>query len=142
MEFIVGLILILLLLFLAGIEIGVIVTLLLGLIALVLALMFLFFVVCAVRLMLAKKSVGYYSRTEKGSYGFDAAYYSVDGEEYPNIFPCEVVMRGRLYVPDKAVTVFLSRRRKCVFDKNAVSCIIAGLAACGLLLLSVAAVFI
>ena len=73
---------------------------------------------CFLRLLFAKKHKAEFTRLGKGTHSnFKVAYYSLDGREYPNIFPEEGFFSSKLYRSDKVYTVFLSRNKKCVFDK-------------------------
>ena len=58
---------------------------------------------------------------------FDTAFYMVSDSEYPNVFPCEVVMRSKIYIPDKVCRLRYDGKRNEVFDLNAVCCVIFGL---------------
>lgn len=58
---------------------------------------------------------------------FDTAFYKVSDSEYPNVFPCEVVMRSKIYIPDKVCRLRYDGKRNEVFDLNAVCCVIFGL---------------
>ena len=48
---------------------------------------------------------------------FNVAWYKIDGEVYPNIFPEEGFMQDKFYRSDKPCHVLLSRNKKFVFDK-------------------------
>lgn len=70
------------------------------------------------RMLLAKKHKAVFSRIDKSPRSrFKVAYYTIDGVEYPNVFPEEGFMQDRLYRNDKSYTVFLARNKKFVFDK-------------------------
>ncbi|MBO7474033.1 MAG: hypothetical protein J6U00_08550 [Ruminococcus sp.] len=71
-----------------------------------------------VRMLFAQKHKAVFSRIDKSPNSrFKVAYYTVDGVEYPNVFPEEGFMQNRLYRSDKSYTVFLARNKKFVFDK-------------------------
>ena len=73
-----------------------------------------------VRLLFSKKHKAVFSRIDKSPRSrFMAAYYIIDGTEYPNIFPVESFLHSKLYRTDRDYTVFLSRNRKFVFDRFA-----------------------
>ena len=84
-----------------------------------------FFALSLIMLIFSRKKRGVFTRiNDEGR--FPVAVYEIDGEEFRNVFPCEMVMRGKLYVPEKAVTLFLCRFRRLVIDRNALVTIIAG----------------
>lgn len=135
MEFLIGAVIIILLLLLLGVSWGAITYGIVILIGVVVSLLFVFFTAFTVRLLLAQKKTGKFTRigrTEKIKY--DVAFYEIDGEEYPNIFPCEVNMfRKKLYNPEKTVSVRLNRKKTVTFDKNTTLTIIVGVIASALL---------
>ena len=57
---------------------------------------------------------------------YPCAVYKVGNTEFKNLFPCEMVMRDKLYVPDREVKIRKCRILKAVLDKNAVITIIFG----------------
>lgn len=84
-----------------------------------------FFLVCLSLLLFSKKKHGEFTGfNDEGR--FPCAEYDVDGEKITNIFPCEMVMRKKLYVPEKTVTLYYIKPRRAVADKNAFVTIIAG----------------
>lgn len=89
--------------------------------------LFVFFIYCSFRLLRSKRCTGKLSRVEKHpKYGYGTPYYTVEGEEYANVFPCEVVMKKQLYSEGRECRVFLDRRRGRVFDGNATASVIGG----------------
>lgn len=63
---------------------------------------FSFFVYSAVKLTGTKSVKGKFVRFGRAEgKKFDTAFYKVSDSEYPNVFPCEVVMRSKIYIPDK-----------------------------------------
>ena len=85
-------------------------------------LFFAFFLV--VLLSSGKASAKFVRMNEDGRY--PCAVYKIGGKELKNLFPSEMVMKNRLYVPEKEISI-----RKCAFikaalDKNAVMTIILG----------------
>lgn len=94
----------------------------------VLALMILFFTVCAAALLLSRRCRGHFVRFDKSG-RFETAVYGIDGEEYANIFPAEPIMRGIIYKPGER-TLFLFRRgkRSFAFDTHSVMIVAAGFA--------------
>ena len=79
-----------------------------------------FFTVSLVRLLLSEKAEAKFSRIDKRPNGkFRVAYYMVNGQEYPNIFPEEGVFRSKLYKTGRIYTVRIDRSRRFVFDRFA-----------------------
>ena len=73
-----------------------------------------------VRLFFTKKHKAVFSHIDKSPRGsFKVAYYTIDGTEYPNVFPEEGLLRSKLYRSDKNSTVFLTKNKKYVYDKFA-----------------------
>ena len=85
-----------------------------------------FFVYSAVKLTGTKSVKGKFVRFGRAEgKKFDTAFYKVS--EYLNVFPCEVVMRSKIYIPDKVCRLRYDGKRNEVFDLNAVCCVIFGL---------------
>lgn len=84
------------------------------------------FLYSGVRLVVSRKCTAEFVRIDKSPKGgFNTAYYRIDGAEYPNAFPCEVVFRKRLYRTGKSCEVYLDRKKGKTYDKNAVlTCVI------------------
>ena len=125
MEFILGAVVIIFLLALAGVDI---VYILLGVLALIsLAAVFTagFFAVCLVTILRGSRKKGYFCGFRRGRRG-EAAVYLIDGAEHTNAFPAEFVLRDRIYRPDRAVRLCLARDGR-VFDVNALTTVFAGL---------------
>lgn len=129
MEYIIGMLLICLLLFLLGMEWTHILILVLLVVGIGFAFLFFFFAFCLVLVVNSTRVEAVFTEIKLNSRGFISAHYLTEGKEYPNLFPCEVVMRSRLYVKDKPVRIRLNRKMGVVLDKNAVSSIYFGLAA-------------
>ncbi|WP_295089052.1 hypothetical protein [Ruminococcus sp.] len=71
-----------------------------------------------IRMLFAKKKTAYFSRIDSSPRSkFKVAYYIIDGNEYPNVFPEEGFFRSKLYRNDKSCTVLLAKNNKFVFDK-------------------------
>ena len=78
-----------------------------------------FFVYSAVKLTGTKSVKGKFVRFGRAEgKKFDTAFYKV---------PCEVVMRSKIYIPDKVCRLRYDGKRNEVFDLNAVCCVIFGL---------------
>lgn len=118
---------VLFLLFIAGATLDFFTAAVILLIAAALALTAVFFIVFTVFLIGSKAHTAYFTRfCAKNKSSFESAVYSIDGTEYFNAFPKEVVLAKRLYKADKPVRVWLAKNKKFVLDKNAVTTIIAG----------------
>ena len=100
-----------------------------GFLLLTAGLMVLIFLVCNVLLLTSKwkeaKFVGMDYPTEKSK--FLVAFYLVDGEEIPCLFPEEGIFRDKLYREDKTYHVLLNRKLGRVFDRFSVATCILGL---------------
>lgn len=100
-----------------------------GFLLLTSGLLVLIFIACGVLLLTSKwkeaKFVGIDLPTEGSKY--KVAFYSVDGEEIPCLFPEEGVFRNRLYREDKTYHVLVNKRLGRVFDRFAVATCITGL---------------
>ena len=69
-------------------------------------------------MILSKKREAVFSHIDKSPKSrFNVAWYKIDGEVYPNIFPEEGFMQDKFYRTDKPCHVLLSRNKKFVFDK-------------------------
>lgn len=99
-----------------------------GFLLLTSALMVLIFLVCMVLLFMSKwkeaKFVGLDLPTEKSK--FKVAFYLVDGEEIPCIFPEEGVFREKFYQSDKSCRVLFNKRLGRVFDRFAIATCFVG----------------
>ncbi len=125
MEFLLVFALIVILMLCVGFGWGDILMLVLFVIAALTVLIGGFFLVCLALLLSSKKKRGVFLKmNEEGR--FPCAVYDIDGGEFPNVFPCEMILRNKLYVPDKTVTLYYIKLRCAVIDKNAFITIIAG----------------
>lgn len=84
-----------------------------------------FFAVCLALLAFSKRRRGVFVEIDENT-RFPVAVYKIDGENVPNMFPCEMIMKKRLYVPEKEITLFYCKPRKSAVDKNALVTIIVG----------------
>lgn len=125
-----SLLIILVLMYILGVDIHIIMGIVLGLGALIILVMEIFFIVSAFILAGTRKCQAVFSRIDKGQYGFDRVFYTIDGKEYENAFPCEVTLRDAIYKPDKTVNVRLSEKIGKVYDLNAQAAECAGLVLC------------
>ena len=114
-----------------GVPLQVIALVLMGIIGAGFAVLSLFFVYCSVRILRSEKksaSVSEIKRSER--FDYPTAYYEVDGNIYANAFPCELIMRKKLYRKGRECRVYFCRRRNkepIVYDPNAVLSTFAGL---------------
>ncbi len=125
LEFIIVTALIIFLLFLLGFSFGQITALFFGVLGIVIVLIGMFFAFCLVLLAASKKEKAVFAEFDKSS-KFPFAVYDIKGEKRKNLFPSEMVMREKLYVPHKSVYVRLCGLRKTVIDKNAFLTIVVG----------------
>lgn len=112
-----------------------------GLLLLTSGLLVLIFLICSALLLTSKWKpatfVGIDYPTDKAKY--KVAFYLVEGEEIPCLFPEEGVFRDKFYKEDLPCRVLVNRKLGRVFDRYAVCTCILGLvsgATLGLLLLS------
>ncbi|MBO7340979.1 MAG: hypothetical protein J6W66_06460 [Lachnospiraceae bacterium] len=100
-----------------------------GFLLLMAGLMVVTFFVCCLLLLTSKwkeaKFVGL--DTPKEGSKFKVAYYLVDGEEIPCLFPEEGVFRKQFYQEDKVYHVLLNKRLHRVFDRFSVATCLLGL---------------
>lgn len=125
MEFLIGFVIIIILMLFIGFGFSDIAVLVLGIVCVGVILTALFFIVSIILLASSQRVTARFSRFGEES-RFPVAVYRIGDEEFPNMFPCEMVMRDKLYVPDKDVRVMYCRLRRAVFDKNAVITIVSG----------------
>jgi len=100
-----------------------------GLLLLMAGFMILIFAPCCVLLLLSKWKEATFAGidlpTEKAK--FRVAFYLVDGEEIPCLFPEEGIFRDRFYQEDKTYHVLWNRRLGRVFDRFSIATVILGL---------------
>lgn len=95
------------------------------LVCLAIVLVGLFFLFALVVLFASRKVTARFVRmNEDGRY--PCAVYDVGGNEIKNLFPREMVMKNRLYVPDKEIRIRRCSFIKATLDKNAEITIIFG----------------
>lgn len=90
------------------------------------------FLVCSVLLLTSKWKEARFLRVDLPSEDakFKVAFYLVEGEEIPCLFPEEGIFRKKLYRTDKTYHVLLHKKMGRVFDRFAVATCILGLV-CG-----------
>lgn len=135
MESILILLIVLIIMFILGVDTGIIIGTVLAAAGLLLVGMFLLFAVSGIIMAGSEKTTAHFSGIDKSPLGrFDCAYYSIDGKEYPNAFPSEPVMKDKLYPADRELSVRFFRKKGYVFDKTAGVIIIVGIIGCTALL--------
>lgn len=125
MEFIIGYVMIAVIMLLIGFSLVQIAIITLMIIGVGVVLIGAFFAVCLVFLAMSKRKTAVFISIDEEP-RFPVAVYKIDGEEVPNLFPCEMIMREKLYVPDKEVNILYCKPRRSAIDKNALVTIIAG----------------
>ena len=90
------------------------------------------FLICSVLLLMSKWKEARFLRVDLPSEEarYKVAYYMVEGEEIPCLFPEEGILRKKLYRTDKTYHVLLNKKLGRVFDRFAVATCILGLV-CG-----------
>lgn len=125
MEFLLGFALMIILMLLMGFGIADIAVIVLGLVGLLIVFIGLFFLVCLIMLIFTDRTRGAFVEfNEDGR--FPCAVYDIGGERVKNLFPCEMIMRGRLYVPGREIKLLYFKPRRFALDKNALLTIIIG----------------
>lgn len=134
MEVILALIVIIVLLSILGVKGEMIVAGIIGLICLGILAMGLMFLYMCVRMVLAKKHKASFLRIDQAPKGkFKVAYYSIEGQEYPCVFPSEMILNDKMYRPDRSYTVLFSRRMGKVFDIWTILTCVLGLICSGIM---------
>ncbi len=125
MEFLLGFALIVILMLLMGFGIVDIAMLVLGLAGLLIIFIGGFFAVCLVMLIFTVKSRGSFVEfNEEGR--FPCAVYDIGGERVKNLFPREMIMQNKLYIPGKEINLLYFKPRRFALDRNAVLTIVIG----------------
>lgn len=125
MEILICIIIILGLLLLAGANFGDILFLVLGLVGVIVVLLGLFFTFCLVLVAMSKrKHAVFLEMDENGRY--PVAIYDLGGTRVKNFFPCEMIMRNRLYVPEKQIRILHCSPINRTIDGNTFLTIIVG----------------
>lgn len=125
MEFILGYAMIAGLLLIIGFDLAQIGVITLMIIGVGVVLIGAFFAVCLVFLAMSKRKTAVFVSIDEEP-RFPVAVYRIDGEDVPNMFPCEMIMRNKLYVPDKEIKILYCKPRRAAIDKNAFITMVAG----------------
>ena len=129
MEIIIGIAVIFVLLLCLGVSISFLATLALVIIGVMIVGMGAIFTYATFFLLMGKKAKGRYVRYESSEKSrIPCAVYEIDGTEYRNLLPLEVLFRNRIYNSEREVPLILNKKKKCCFDNNAKICCILGIA--------------
>jgi hypothetical protein len=116
MEVLIGIIVIIVLCKILGVSNFVLILCGLGIIELIIIAMLLFFIYSTFHLFLTKKCSANFTRIDTPEKGkFKVAFYEIEGEEYPCVFPHEAGF-STVYRTDKVYKVRYSKYLKKVFD--------------------------
>lgn len=128
MELLIILITLLVLALILGINLSVLMLGIMFLLILTLLFIVIFFTVCALWLAGSEKQNGTLVKLDKNpKFKYKSAFYNINGEEFPNVFPCEIILKKNIYKYDKSCVLRLNKKKKVVFDGNAYACVITGL---------------
>ena len=125
MEFLIGYVLIALIMLFMGFEIVQIGMFTLALIGVFIVLIGLFFALCVVLLIMSRPANAVFVKFDEDR-KFPVAVYKIGGEDVPNMFPSEMIMRDKIYVPNKEIRLLYCKPRRSAIDKNALITMIAG----------------
>lgn len=125
MEFLIGYVLIALILLFMGFELVQIGMFTLALIGIFIVLIGVFFTMCLVFLILSRPAKAVFKEFNEER-RYPVAVYIINGEDVPNMFPCEMIMRDKIYVPNKEIRLLYCKPRRAAIDKNALITMIAG----------------
>ena len=128
MEIIIGLIVIIIICKILGVSNFVLILGGLGIIELIIIAMTIFFIYFTMHLFFTKKSEASFTKIDLPPKGkFKVAYYKINDEEYPCIFPKESGIGSKVYKTDKIYKVRFSKSLKKVYDKWAMITCAVGL---------------
>ena len=125
MEYVIGFGLVAVLMLCLGFGLGDVAMLLMWILAGAVVLTALFFAAMLLLLVTSKPVSAEFLRLDDTK-RFPAAVYRVGEQEFRNIFPCEMMMKKKLYVEGKRKRVLKSRIFGFVIDGNALATIIIG----------------
>lgn len=126
MEFLIGYVLIAVILLCMGFELVQIGMFTLALVGVFIVLIGIFFVMCVVFLILSRPANAVFKEFDEQR-RYPVAVYKIDGEDVPNMFPCEMIMRDKIYVPNKEIRLLYCKPRRAAIDKNALITMIMGI---------------
>ena len=86
------------------------------------------FLYAGIGLLFSKRKEARFTRLDHfGNSKYQVAYYLVEGEEYPCIFPKESILEDKLYQKDKVYYVMWNKRMQKVYDRFAIMTCVLGL---------------
>lgn len=127
MEILIGIAVIYILLFCLGVSLELIFQITVAIICFFVLFMAVVFVYAFIILITGKRVKGVFTDSDKEKGNLPYARYLINGKEYKNLFPLEVIFQKKIYVPDKEVKLVLNEKVKKCMDNNAVICCILGL---------------
>ena len=139
MEILIIAVVIIVLALIMGVSVELITAVVLSIAGLLTLLMLVFFIYSFARLLRTKGCEGTVAGLrEHERYKYPWAWYRVGEKEYRNVFPSEVILRDRLYPVGKLCRLRINEKQGVVYDRNALLCIVIGLALSAILLVTVA----
>ena len=128
MDILIGIVVVFILLLCLGASLELIAMIALGIIMLFIVFMLAVFVYASIVLLVGKRTKGFYIRSETEEKSkIPYAVYMIDGKEYRNMFPLEVIFQKKIYKEEKEVNLILNEKRNRCFDNNAIACCVLGL---------------
>ncbi|MBO5377755.1 MAG: hypothetical protein J6A41_05145 [Ruminiclostridium sp.] len=138
-----GIVIVFILLLCLGVSISFLATIALALIGIIVIAMDVFFIYATIIMLKGEKKAGRFIRSEQsGKSKIPYAIYEIDGTEYRNLLPLEVLLRNKIYNPEKNVSLILNEKKKCCFDNNARICCILGIVVSSFLIFEMAVLVI
>ena len=128
MEFILALIVIIVVLKIMGVSNFMLVAGGMAIVELAILSMVIFFIFSMILLALSKSRKAEFSKIDKAPKDgkFKVAYYIVEGEELPCIFPSEMILNDQMYKKGRIYHVLYNKRMKKVFDIWTILTIVLG----------------
>ncbi|MBR2087142.1 MAG: hypothetical protein IJ906_08415 [Oscillospiraceae bacterium] len=112
MEFVIGAIIIIILLLILGVPWILIVEIIIGLLLLLLVVMFVFFAVTLVLALMSRPVKGKFLRIMIHEVVGTYAIYEIDGKEYKNTFPAEIMFVNKIYHEGQIYPLRLHKGKK------------------------------
>lgn len=138
-----GIVIVFILLLCLGVSVSFLATMALALIGIIVIAMDVFFIYATIIMLKGEKKAGRFIRSEQsGKSKIPYAIYEIDGTEYRNLLPLEVLLRNKIYNPEKNVSLILNEKKKCCFDNNARICCILGIVVSSFLIFEMAVLVI
>lgn len=138
-----GIVIVFILLLCLGVSVSFLATMALALIGIIVIAMDVFFIYATIIMLKGEKKAGRFIRSEQsGKSKIPYAIYEIDGAEYRNLLPLEVLLRNKIYNPEKNVSLILNEKKKCCFDNNARICCILGIVVSSFLIFEMAVLVI